>query len=284
MLAVTLFSGRAYAAIATQSGTTNITVTISGYSLSVSGYIAPFASISLTVNGNVVVSAVADGQGNFSFSNVVVPKATSVVCFDAVDFKNLGASEACISVTPVNGVITRTNIFLPPTLGVQRTEVFVGNGALAFGYGMPQASITVHINGQTGCVVTADSTGYYQCSILIKQSGQYELFADAVLKGVPSEAQLKKILIQGLAITKPTNAPISPVPVLPKFPGLFSIPLWIWILLLLIVIILIIILLRKYRPELVPPIGGPAIKVNHFFDFLFRERKLHHWWMDGVGY
>lgn len=278
--------GKAGAAVSTQSATTNITVTVSGYVLNVTGYIAPFASIALTINDTVITSTVADEQGNFTFTNVAVPKATSTVCFDAIDFKKLGESLACISVTPINGVITKTSVYLPPTLGVQRVDVFVGDNADAFGYGMPGASITVHVNGSTGCAVTADTTGYYICHILIQKAGTYTLFADAVLNGKPSEAQLKKILINGITSSKAT---LTPVPTLPAFPGLFAIPWWVWLLLILIAIILIIILLRKYIPKGVPvvgipAVGAPGIRLAHLFDFLFKEKKLHHHWMKGVGY
>lgn len=281
-----IFPVKIHAQTATKSGTTNITVTVAGYQLTVSGYVAPFASIALTINGNVITSTTADSLGNFSFTNVAIPKTTSTICFDVVDFKNLGQSEACVSVTPVAGVITKTNIFLPPTLGIQRTEVNVGNNAVAFGYGMPGATITVHISGSTGCIVVADKTGFYQCSILIQKAGSYELYADSVLNGKPSEAQLKKVLLKGLAVEKiPT---IAPIPGLPSIiPSLFAIPWWVWLLLVLTGIILLIILIRRYRPSLIPAIGipgVPSIRLNHLFDFLFRERKLHHWWMKGVGY
>lgn len=273
----------AFGAVATQSGTTNITVTISGNVLSLSGYIAPFASIVLTVNGNVITSTTADAAGNFSFSNVAVPKATSTVCLDAVDFKKLGTSKACISVIPIDGVITKTGIFLPPTLGVQRTDVFVGDSALAFGYGMPGATITVHVNSSKGCTVTAESTGYYTCNITIQKVGSYELYADAVLNNKPTEQQLYKILIKGITVSKPSITPGPTVSPLPEL-NLFAIPWWVWLLLVLISIILIIILLRKFKPEALPTVGVPAFKINHAFDFLFKSRKLHHWWMKGVGY
>lgn len=266
--------------VATQSGTTNVTVTVSGNSLSVSGFIAPFASIALTINGNIITSTAADANGNFSFTNIAVPKATITVCFDAVDFKKLGESLACITVAPSNGVITKTGVFLPPTLGIQRTEVFVGESALVFGYGMPGSIITVHMNGINGCTVTADATGYYQCNITIQKAGDYQLYADAALQGKPSEAQLKKVLLKGLVSAK--VAQVTPVP--PSFPGLFAIPWWVWVLLALIALILLIILLRKYRPDLVPGINIPAVKFESIYDYLFRERKLHHWWMKGVGY
>lgn len=271
-----------FAAVASQSGTTNITVTIAGNALSLSGYIAPFASIVLTVDNTVITSTTADAVGNFSFSNVTVPKATSTVCLNAVDYKKLGTSKACVAVTPVNGAITKTNVFLPPTLGVQRVDITVGDSALLFGYGMPGATITVHLNGTTGCTVTTESTGYYTCTIKVQKAGTNELYADAVLNGKASEQQLDKVLIKGITLTKLT---ISPGPTVP-LPGLalFQIPWWIWLLLVLIGIILIIILLRKYRPEALPTIGAPSVRLNHMFDFLFKSRKLHHWWMKDVGY
>lgn len=277
----------ASAAVATQSGTTNITVTIAGNTLSVSGYIAPFASIVLTVNGTVITSGTADASGNFSFVNVVVPKATTEVCFEAVDFKKLGSSKACISVIPIDGVITKTGVFLPPTFGVQRTDVNVGEDALAFGYGMPGATITVHINGSVGCTVIADNNGYYTCNVVVKKAGTNELYADAIFNKKPSEQQLYKILIKGLTITKPGT--ITPGPTIAPLPGLnvFAIPWWVWLLLVLIAIILIIILMRKYRPGALPaiPTGNvPSINISHAFDWLFKSRKLHHWWMKGVGY
>jgi len=276
---------RASAQAATQSATTNITVTVAGNVLNVTGYIAPFASISLTINDTVVTSTVADDLGNFTFTNVAVPKATSTICFDAVDFKKLGDSLACVTVTPIDGVITKTGIFLPPTMGVQRVDVFVGDNADAFGYGMPGATITVHMNGSTGCVTTADITGYYKCSIVIDKAGTYTLFADSVLQGKPSEVQLKKILIKGVTSGKGN---ITPVPTLPAFPGVFAIPWWVWLLLILVVIILIIILLRRYLPHGAPVVGIPAaapgVRFAHLFDFLFREKKLHHHWMKGVGF
>lgn len=274
----------ASAAVATQSGVTNITVTIAGNTLNVNGYIAPFASVVLTIDGNVITSTTADANGDFSFSNVVVPKATSTVCFDSVDYKKLGASEACISVTPIDGVISKSGVFLPPTLGVQRTDVTVGDGALLFGYGMPGAKVTVHLNSAVGCEVTTETTGYYTCTITIQKTGQNELFADATLNGRASEAQLKKILIQGITLVKPTTVPTQAPFQLPGFPQLFAIPWWVWLLLVLIVIILIIILLRKYRPEAIPAVGVPKVQLRHAFDFLFKSKKLHHWWMKGVGY
>lgn len=284
LLYASVFASSALAQVAstsaaTQSAVTNITVTVSGNIMTLSGFIAPFASVVLSINGTVISSTVADSNGNFSFTNIAVAKATSSVCLNSVDFKKLGESEACIGVVATNGIISKANVFLPPTCGVQRTDVLVGNSAIGFGYGMPGATITVHINDLSGCVVTADTTGYYECNIVIQKEGDNTLFADAVLKGKPSEQQLKKILIKGLAFVKPTTVPTQ----LPAVPPIFTIPWWLWLLLVLIAIILIIILLRRYRPS-VPTVGVPQVRLNHLFDFLKRKRKLHHAWMKGVGY
>lgn len=267
------------ALVATQSGDVNVSVVVNGFLLSMSGFIAPYASVVLSSNGTVIVSTTADAQGYFSFSNVSVAEGLTKFCLDAVDFKRLGESEACITIQPANGILSRTGIFLPPTLGLFRTEVNVGSSALAFGYGMPGEIVTVHINNTVGCTVTADNTGYYQCSIKILKAGQYVLFADGVYQNKPSEAQLKRVLLKGLSITKPTAAP-------PFVPGqlLVNIPWWVWLLLVLIGLILLIILLKKYKPTWLPGIGIPSVPVEHAFDWLFKERKLHHWWMKGVGF
>ncbi len=287
-----VFVSCAFAQAATQSGQTTIKVTVAGATLNVSGYIAPYASVVMTIDNNIIGSVVADAQGNFSFANVTVPQTTSTVCFTAEDFKQLGTSEACISVKQIDGVISVANVFIPPTLGVQRTDVQVGNDAVVFGYGMPGAQITVHLNTGIGCITTADSTGYYQCHIIIRTIGSNTLYADATLNGKPSEQQLKKVLIQGLTYVKPTPGPtlgflLSPTPAIPGLPSLSALPWWIWVLLALIAIILIIILLRKFRPEAVPAVGMPSVpkgKLFHTFDKFFRSRKLHHAWMKGVGY
>lgn len=260
----------------------SVSATVGNYYLSLSGYIAPYASVVLSSDGVVLRSTVADAQGNFFISQVLIKAGFSHFCLDAVDYRRLGESESCFTVPPASSAISKQNIFLPPTLGLQRTDVNVGDNALAWGYGMPGATVTVHLDGGKGCVVTADNTGYYQCTIKIAKAGTHELYADSVLKGKSSEPQLKKVLVKGLSITqqveKKTTGSLQNI-----WNLLTSLPGGIFLLLVLVLIILIIILIIKLKhPEWLPKVGVPSFKVEHVFDFLTRERKLHHAWF--VGY
>lgn len=260
----------------------SVSATVGQYYLSLSGYIAPYASVVLTSDGVVLRSTVADAQGNFFISQVLIKAGFSHFCLDAIDYRRLGESEACFTVAPASASISKQNIFLPPTLGLQRTDVNVGDSALAWGYSMPGASVTVHLDADKGCTVTADNTGYYQCTIKIAKAGTHELYADATLKGKPSEPQLKKVIVKGLSITqqveqKTNNALQNLWNLLTGLPG----GLFLLLVLLLIILIIILIIKLKY-PEWLPKVGVPSFKVEHVFDFLFKERKLHHAWF--VGY
>ncbi len=279
------FQGQVYAQSASQSGDVNIMVSINGYVLDLSGYIAPYASITLTSNGNVFASTVADSQGNFSFSSVRVAKGFTTFCLDAIDFKRLGESEACFTIPPVTGPYSKSQIFLPPTLGVFRTSINVGDKALVFGYGMPGASISIKLDNKVICEKNADEGGYYECNFAIQKEGSHEVYADSKLNSKASEPQLKRVLIKGIGLLKIAN----PTPAIGKNITniLFGLPgLLIALFLLFLLIILLIVWLRKANPAWLPHVFVPDPKqsLRHAFDSLFRERKLHHWWMEGVGY
>ncbi|HXS15295.1 MAG TPA: hypothetical protein VN711_04145 [Candidatus Saccharimonadales bacterium] len=263
----------------------SVSATVGSYTLSVSGYIAPYASVVLSSDGVVLRSTVADAQGNFAISQVLIKAGFSHFCLDSVDYKRLGESEACFTFSPATGSISRTNIFLPPTLGVYRTNVNVGDRALAWGFSMPGAQVTIHINNGDTCLTTADKNGYYECQIVIKKAGSYTLKADAVLNGKTSEPPVKGVLIQGLSTVQQAGQVVQNIG--NNFINqLLNIPggLFVWIA--LAILILIIILIWGLKPEWFPKpsIGNPTVAMHQVFDQLFRDRKLHHAWMKGVGY
>jgi hypothetical protein len=263
----------------------SVSATVGSYTLSVSGYIAPYASVVLSSDGVVLRSTVADALGNFAISQVLIKAGFSHFCLDSVDYKRLGESEACFTFSPATGSISRVNIFLPPTLGVYRTDVNVGDKALAWGFSMPGARVTVHISNGDTCVTNADKNGYYECQIAIQKAGSYTLKADAVLNGKASEPPVKGVLIQGLSTIQQAGQVVQNVGnnfinQLLNLPG----GLFVWIA--LAILILIIILIWKLKPEWFPKpsVGNPTVAMHQAFDKLFRDRKLHHAWMKGVGY
>lgn len=286
-LSILLYPNYVYAA---KKGVLSAQASVSGhvgqFYLSVSGYIAPFASVVLVSDGLVLRSTVADSLGNFAISQVLIKAGFSSFCLDSTDYKRLGESEACFVLSPATGSIAKSNIFLPPTLGVYRTSVNVGDKALAWGYSMPGAQVTVHINTTDSCLATADSGGFYQCSFVIKNAGNYTLTATAVLNKKNSEPPTKSVLIEGLSLPQQVGKVIqnngnNVINWLLNIPG----GVFVWIALL--ILILIIILLWKLKPGWfgwVPALPNPTESLHHAFDFWTRPRKLHHHWMKGVGY
>ncbi len=263
-------------------GSVNTQATVGQFTLSISGYIAPFATVVLSTDTVVLGSTITDTNGNFSFSGILIKAGFSHFCLDAVDVKKLGASEACLSFPPATGNMSMNNIFLPPTLGLPKTQIPVGTTAIAWGYSMPGAAVTLHISDGRTLTTIADASGFYQFNPQFNTTGDFQLFADATLKGKSSLEPNKKLTLTILSLQEQVANQIQKggrnLSNLLKILGplLLAIP----------ILILIIILLKKLWPSLFPFIPTiPAGALPAFFDlFKKHEKKLHHWWMKGVGF
>lgn len=263
-------------------GHTNVKVgaAIGQFSISLSGYIAPFASVVLTSGGDVLHSTTANAAGYFSLPNVLVKEGFSQFCLNAVDVKRLGQSQACFTIPPMKANYTRTNIFLPPTIGLFRTQIQAGSNAIIWGYSMPGATVTVHSSDGKTYTVTADTNGFYQVTALIAKAGSYDLSADAIYQKKSSEKPTNKVTLLALTLAQQTNQTITN-----WLQKLFQLLLRLGPLLLAIpIIILIYILWRKLRGLPVIPSFKPGEFKLFTFDYLFKPKKLHHSWMRGVGY
>lgn len=258
----------------------DVVATVGAYYLNFYGYIAPFASITLVSDNNILGSVTADNKGYFILPSVFVKKNFDHFCFDAVDVKRLGESEACFKITPVTKDSDIKDVFLPPTIGLFRTEINAGSNALIYGYSMPGAKVTIHVNDGTTYVVTADKvTGYYETRPLIAKAGRYELFADATFQNKKSESPINRAVLNVLGLGQQIGKIIQNWwKQLLTF--LFNIPWPFWIALLLL--ILIIFLWKKLREKPIKP--GVLAPRKNAFEFFFKEHKLHHHWMDGVGF
>lgn len=243
--------------------------TVGEYTLSISGYIAPNASISLTVDGVLLRGTVANAEGYFSLTAIKIKKDIQKFCLTAVDFRQFGDSYTCIDVPPGSGNINQQNIFLPPTFGLSRTEVNAGSVAIGRGYSMPGARVTLHLSNGTTLSTTADATGYYEISISGLSAGTYTMYADATFNNKQS---LRPIRSKELKVLTLGEVSLN-----------YFKQLWNWLLRLLTslglgplwlvipILILIIILLYKLHPEWFG-----------WFDRFKPLKKLHHWWF--VGY
>ncbi|MBI2075036.1 MAG: hypothetical protein HYT83_04340, partial [Candidatus Levybacteria bacterium] len=132
--------------IPVSSFSTEVTASVGELYLSISGFISPYASVVLTMqDGTFLRASVADEKGNFYISQVLIKRGFSGFCLTAIDFKRLGESTTCIKFPPASANIIMNNIFLPPTLGLSRTEIAEGSTAIAFGYTMPNSIVTLKL-------------------------------------------------------------------------------------------------------------------------------------------
>ncbi len=255
------------------------------FTVNLSGFIAPYASVVMTIDDTIVRSTVADADGYFFLSQILVQEGTDHFCLTAVDVRRLGQSKACFVVPPIYGNYSKNNIFLPPTLGVYKREINAGTDGLAWGYSMPGATVTLHLSDGRTLTVVADQNGYYQFTPRFDEPGTFELFADASYHNQNSEKPVNKVEIIALSVAQQVGKTTENVG---KTVGnLFSTP-WGFLLLVIPIIILIIILIRKLLQKHAPKPTGVGIptpgKKTGGFPFAFRTHKLHHAWMKGVGY
>lgn len=249
---------------------TQVSATVGELTLSVSGFISPYASIVMaTKDGVFLRAAVADEKGNFSISQVLIKKGFANFCLSAIDFKRIGESTTCFSFPPAQQSITMNNLFLPPTLGLSKTEVAEGAPVLAFGYTMPGATVTLHLSNGKTITATADAAGYYSFNLKDLKAGKYDLYTKAQYKEKESLAPTKKLQLKSLSFWEQIMAFFRNLwkKLLSVITAIALGPLW----LAIPILILIIILLRKLYPD----------RFNSAFRFS-RKEKLHHAWF--IGY
>ena len=248
------------------------------YYLNISGYISPYASIVLTIDGLFIRATVADSGGNFSISQVLIKAGFTSFCLEAVDFKRLGDSYTCFNVPPAKGNITKTGLFLPPTLGLSKNEIAAGGEALAFGYTMPNAEVTLYLSNGEKLTTTADSTGYYIFHIKGLKAGQYDLYAKAIYQDKESLAPTRTVKLKALSLWEQILEFLRGLLnyIMKFFTSLALGPLWIG----LPILILIIILILKLWPEKFTFIYQSHLVVFATRAFRRQKRPLHHqWWM-----
>lgn len=176
-------STQAYA----QSATTTNKARVGNHYFSISGFIAPFASVVLSTESTFLGSTVADQNGDFSMQNVLVNTGLSKFCLEAIDIKKIGTSFTCFEIDPLTSNRSITGIFLPPTLGLSGNVLRPGQSVIASGYGMPNARIFLTISKDIVIDTFADQNGFWQVEIRGIPPGKYNLFATAKFENKDSE-------------------------------------------------------------------------------------------------
>lgn len=163
-----------------------IGATVSGNAFSAQGIVAPFASIVMSGAESLFIgSTTANDSGSFSVSGLLVPEELKTICMEAVDFKAIGSSTTCLDIIATSGSIVLENIFLPPTVGLAKTEIREGGAVSISGYSMPGATVRVYV-GDTFENTTADTSGLYYIDIDNISAGEYSVYAVATYQGKES--------------------------------------------------------------------------------------------------
>jgi hypothetical protein len=225
-----------------------------------------------TKNGVFLRSTVADSKGYFTITDVLVTDTTYGFCLQAIDFKRIGESDACIDFKgPLTSDVTYSNIFLPPTIGLSKKVINAGQDALIYGYSMPNATVSLTIEGKT-ITLTTDSSGFYQYTYKNVPAGVYRFTATGELDGKKSLPPTNNAVLEVLSLPKQleqetTNITQNVTNTIPQDIVFFA-------FLALLLLIAIGILLYKLRLR---------IWVT-FIDFLRRKPKMHHdWFLDKLN-
>ncbi|MBU2632290.1 hypothetical protein KKG52_01110 [Patescibacteria group bacterium] len=267
------------AAINSVAYNVQVSASVGDFYLNLSGYIAPYASIVLTSNGTFIRATVADENGNFSISQVLIRKGFATFCLQAIDFKRIGESYTCFNIKPATGSITMTDIFLPPTLGLSRTEVAAGGTVQAFGYSMPGALVTLYLSDGRKLTTYADSTGYYVFNLENIKAGKYQMYTKAQWSEKESLEPTKKVELKALNWWEQFIAFVTEIwnKVYDFFTSFSLGPLWLGVPL----IVTITTFILKLWPERFTFIYNS--KLFALIPFFRKKKKhLHHDWL--IGY
>jgi hypothetical protein len=258
----------------------NVAGTVGEFQLNLYGWVSPYANVILSSSGVYMGATVADKKGDWSFVDIYIKRGFSGFCLTAIDFYRLGESETCLKIPPAQEGVTMRDIFLPPTLGLSRNEVPAGGKVLAFGYTMPNAKVTLHLSNGQLLQTIADSKGYYQFELDKIPAGKYQLFATAHYQSKDSLKPSKTVELIALSWWEQFIAWLAWLwkVIRTFFTSIGLGPLWVGLPLLGLIIWLIL----KLWPEKFTFIYES--KLLAFLPLPHKEKRLHHWWMEGVGF
>lgn len=225
---------------ATQSGIITTKATVPGAVIIVSGFTSPFASVVLTADTKFITSTTADAEGDF-YVQIDVPIKTQTLCLDAIDFKRLGSSQACIDV-PTH---TTIGLFLPPTIGLLSRTVNAGQNATIYGYSLPRSTVVINSKDGKAYIATTDDTGFYSYTIENIPAGTFIFSAIGEVLGAQSLPPTGGVELKSLS---PLQQVQTEAKKLGEILSSYLIPIVLF-LLFLVICFLIFLFIRKRRKK-----------------------------------
>lgn len=254
-------------------GSTSATPVINNsISVSISGFASPNASIVLLDSSNNSITTITAGpSGNFTITGLLLPTGSAQYCFRVIDFKRLGTSESCMTINP-STLSTITNVYLPPTIGVEKAEISEGQEAVIYGYTMPNAKVKLRLSTGEIVTITADENGYYEYRNDALKAGDYSFVASASYNATDSLESKTAAKLRALSpeeVAKKAKQIIKSVGESER--GGF--PWWIFIVLFLLALGAGLFFLYKRHPEIFAKLW---LLIAPFVSKLGKKKSGHH--------
>lgn len=173
-----------------QQASGNVLPQVDRSTVSLSGYTAPSAKITLLIDGAVSTTLIANSDGSFQITlnnvvfgyyqySIIIEDSTGVSSSATIINANVYSSEPLVY----------SNLILTPTINSSSISVETNQYFVVQGYAAPGATIYIGLPDQAPlATAVADGNGYYQVQIQASfGTGIYSLKAFALLNGMTSD-------------------------------------------------------------------------------------------------
>jgi len=186
-----------------QESKTQISATVGGKTITISGYTSPYATVFLSSSqGNLTPqSTKADKNGYFLFRGIFIPLNTGELWLQTQDEqKNTSIPLAIPEPAPETTKIE--DLILPPTLAQTKGIFIKKTNAFAFGYGLPESEIEINLfKAPSGFLifkpvfaqapitlkVTTDARGHFSFNLPNQTIACYKIFAGNIYQNNHSQ-------------------------------------------------------------------------------------------------
>ena len=211
----------------------SLRASVGKYNFTLSGFVSPFASIVMSQDSFYMSSGVANKEGFFALDPALVNEGFTNFCLEAIDVKRIGTSFTCFEIEAIKQDFYKSDIFLPPTVGLSGRKITPNSSIFASGFSMPFSLVKVSLDDNKYIEATTDSRGYYKTEVKKLPPGEYVLFATSTYENQYSQIPTRKFTIESVGYLE-------------------GVPGWLWILLFLLLIfiaIMLFIILMKRRKK-----------------------------------
>lgn len=148
----------------------------------------PLSTITLLKDAQVVATTIADADANFQMTISGLSGGNYIFSVYSEDNKGLRSALLTFPISITAGVTTKVgNIFITPTIAVDKSEVRQGDNIAIFGQSTPSSEITISVNSNEEFFVkkVADANGAYLFNFdsSVLEMGQHHTKSKAALKG-----------------------------------------------------------------------------------------------------